>query len=229
MDTLAKGCRGPTYYRVGVAGGITSSSAWRDASEQHVMGDGGDRLLRAFPLVDFSDELPSIALSVGDGRAAPAACARTGLLAVGRSQVLWQLVHDARGAWQLVLGRLRLFKPYQDNGDGAEDGRRPGDLERACETSAVSVLLPGDYSGGPQAFKCCAAADPDGDVLVLYALLAADSGARLFRLELRLPPDAAPFEWRPAILSHTLWIDAAEHGRDVVVVHHSEGWLPRCR
>jgi hypothetical protein len=157
------------------------------------MGDGGDRLLRAFPLVDFSDELPSIALSVGDGRAAPVTCARTGLLPVGRTQVLWQLVHQ-RGAWQLVLGRLRLFKPYQDNEDGAEDGRRPGDLERACETSAVSVLLPGDYSGGAQELQCCAAASLDGTVLVVYALLASESGARLFRLELRLPPDAAPFD-----------------------------------
>ena len=150
----------------------------------------GSRLLRAFPLVEFADELPSIALSVpAHGRGgAPASCARTGMLAVGRGHVLWQLVH-ARGAWQLVLGRLRLFKPRQDSGDGA-----PGDLERACETSAVSVLLPGDYSGGPHAFRCCAAADSDGGTLVVYALLAADSGARLFRLEVRLPPDTAPFD-----------------------------------
>jgi len=163
------------------------------------MGEEPGQLLRAFPLVDFADELPAGALSVlesgggGGGGGGGVDCGRTGLVRAGRSRVLWQLVH-ARGAWQLVLGRLRLAKPHRGGGDDDELHSRAGDLERACETAVLSVLLPREVSGARQAFRCCAVADPEGAPLVVYAVLAADGAPRVFRLEVPLPPPGAPFD-----------------------------------
>ena len=64
--------------------------------------------LRGFAALDFADEFPPGAAALaGAGAGAGAASAgATGIVRAGGSRLLWQLAY-ARGAWQLVVGRLR--------------------------------------------------------------------------------------------------------------------------
>ena len=107
--------------------------------------------------------------------------------------MLWRVVHFSRGAWKLVVGRLRVSKGLRAPSEMYALG---GEFERACDTAQADLLLP-EHGEGRHIASCCSTVTGSGRNLLVF-FVCMEASKRIFRVEVTLPADGAPFELGPA-------------------------------